>query len=72
MRLALAEEASQSVKLPLMLDDVFVNFDRGRLHAAAKLVAELSESRQMIVMTCHEHVRDALLEHCRDAALVLI
>ncbi|MGM0879751.1 MAG: AAA family ATPase [Bacillota bacterium] len=72
MRLALAEEASQSIKLPLMLDDVFVNFDRVRLQAAAKLVAELSGSRQMIVMTCHEHVRDALLEHCHGATLVLI
>lgn len=72
MRLALAEEASQSIKLPFMLDDVFVNFDRGRLQAAAKLVAELSGSRQMIVMTCHEHVRDALLEHCHGAALVHI
>lgn len=72
MRLALAEEASQSIKLPFMLDDVFVNFDRGRLQASAKLVAELSDSRQMIVMTCHEHVRDALLEHCHGAALVLI
>ncbi|WP_169083392.1 AAA family ATPase [Paenibacillus sp. PL91] len=72
MRFALAEEASLGTKLPLMLDDVFVNFDRGRLHAVTGLLAELSGDRQMIVMTCHEHVRDAMLEHCNDAVLVQI
>jgi uncharacterized protein YhaN len=72
MRFALAEEASQGTKLPLMLDDVFVNFDLGRLHAVTKVLAELSSDRQMIVMTCHEHVRDAMLEHCENAQLVQI
>ncbi|WP_053375406.1 AAA family ATPase [Paenibacillus sp. FJAT-27812] len=70
MRFALAEEASQGTKLPLMLDDVFVNFDLGRLQAVTKLLAELSSDRQMIVMTCHEHVRDAMLMYCKNARLV--
>ncbi|MDQ0112740.1 AAA family ATPase [Paenibacillus harenae] len=72
MRFALAEEASHAVKLPLLLDDVFVNFDKERLKAAAKLIAELSQQRQVIVMTCHEHVRAALLDYCKDASLVTI
>jgi uncharacterized protein YhaN len=72
MRFALAEEASRGSKLPLMLDDVFVNFDRKRLHAVTRLLAELSGDRQIIVMTCHEHVRDAMLAHCKGAALVQI
>ncbi|KRE47193.1 AAA family ATPase [Paenibacillus sp. Soil522] len=72
MRFALAEEASRGAKLPLMLDDVFVNFDRKRLHAVTKLLAELSGERQIIVMTCHEHVRDAMLAHCKDAVLLQI
>ncbi|WP_339208564.1 AAA family ATPase [Paenibacillus sp. FSL K6-3182] len=72
MRLALAEEATSGAKLPLMLDDVFVNFDKGRLHAVTKLLASLSSERQIIVMTCHEHVRDAMLEHCEGALLVQI
>ncbi|WP_161601272.1 AAA family ATPase [Paenibacillus luteus] len=70
MRFALAEEASHGAKLPLMLDDVFVNFDKDRLHAVAKLLEELSCERQIIVMTCHEHVRDALQHHCAEAVLV--
>lgn len=70
MRFALAEEAAGPVKLPLMLDDVFVNFDRGRLRAVAKLLAELAGERQIIVMTCHGHIRDEVLESCADAELV--
>lgn len=72
MRFALAEEASHTVKLPLLLDDVFVNFDKERLRAAAKLITVLSQQRQVIVMTCHEHVRAALLDNCKDASLVTI
>ncbi|MDQ8738664.1 AAA family ATPase [Paenibacillus sp. LHD-38] len=72
MRMALAEEASRGAKLPLMLDDVFVNFDRGRLQAVTSLLAELSCDRQIIVMTCHEHVRDAMLENCDGALLAQI
>lgn len=72
MRFALAEEASHGAKLPLMLDDVFVNFDRGRLNAVTRLLADLSGERQIIVMTCHEHVRDAMLANCEGAVLVQI
>jgi uncharacterized protein YhaN len=70
MRLALAAEASASHKLPLMLDDVFVNFDRERLHAIIRLLTKLAAERQVIVMTCHEHIRDAMQEHNKLAALV--
>ncbi|WP_138752008.1 AAA family ATPase [Paenibacillus sinopodophylli] len=70
MRLALAEEATREAKLPLMLDDVFVNFDRERLLAISRLLAQLSDERQIIIMTCHEHVRDAILQNCSDALLV--
>ncbi|MBD2870224.1 ATP-binding protein, partial [Paenibacillus arenilitoris] len=70
MRLALAEEASHSVKLPLLLDDVFVNLDHERLQAAARLAAEMSGERQIIMMTCHGHIRDALLAHGTGAQLV--
>ncbi len=70
MRLALAIEATKSIKLPLLLDDLFVNFDRTRLAAAARLIAELAHDRQIIFFTCHEHVREALLEACKHAELI--
>lgn len=70
MRLALAKESSKGVKLPLLLDDLFVNFDGNRLQAAAELMAELSEERQIIFFTCHERTRDSLLAACKGAKLV--
>lgn len=70
MRLALAREAAGPVKLPMLLDDLFVNFDRTRLQAAAELMNRLAEDRQLILFTCHEHVRDALLAGCAQAKLV--
>ncbi|REK76152.1 AAA family ATPase [Paenibacillus paeoniae] len=70
MRLALAKESSSSSKLPLMLDDLFVHFDGSRLKAAAALMAELSEERQILFFTCQEHTRDALMAACSEAKLV--
>nr|WP_306812772.1 AAA family ATPase [Paenibacillus soyae] len=70
MRLALAKEASQEVMLPLLLDDLFVNFDSARLKAASKLLAELSVERQIIFFTCHERTRDLLMADCKGAKLV--
>lgn len=70
MRLALTKEASKDVKLPLLLDDLFVNFDSSRLRAASKLLAELSEERQIMFFTCHERTRDLLLADCPGAKLV--
>lgn len=70
LRLALAKESSQGIKLPLMLDDLFVNFDGTRLKAAAALMGEVSEERQILFFTCHEHTRDALLAACPEAKLV--
>ena len=70
MRLSLASEAAVQVKLPLLLDDLFVNFDHKRLGAAVQLVKELAKERQILLFTCHEHIRDALLHANEDARLI--
>ncbi|MCM3626552.1 AAA family ATPase [Paenibacillus glycanilyticus] len=67
MRLALAAERTAAAGLPLLLDDLFVNFDRRRLEAAAHLLGELTSTRQMILFTCHEHIRDVLQSHIPHA-----
>ncbi|MEJ9165194.1 ATP-binding protein, partial [Paenibacillus graminis] len=59
IRLALAETMSRQANLPLLFDDLFVNFDERRLHAALALLGELSANRQIIMMTCHRHVVEA-------------
>jgi hypothetical protein len=43
----------------MVLDDVLVNFDAQRASAAAEVLAEFSEAgHQLLVFTCHEHVRE--------------
>lgn len=58
LRLALvAAFARRGIHLPLILDDVFVNFDAGRTKIAVRVLQEFaSEGHQLLVFTCHEHV----------------
>ena len=58
LRLALASSfARRGVSLPLVLDDVLVNFDVGRAKAAAAVLRDFAESgHQVLVFTCHEHI----------------
>jgi uncharacterized protein YhaN len=58
--LALASEfARHGSILPLILDDVLVNFDTKRAGAAIQVlrsVAESGQGRQIFLFTCHEHI----------------
>ncbi len=58
LRLALvAAYARRGIHLPMILDDVFVNFDAGRTKIAVSVLREFArEGHQLLVFTCHEHV----------------
>ncbi|MUG85323.1 AAA family ATPase [Paenibacillus timonensis] len=56
MRLALSEAVSGQGSLPLLLDDLFVNFDEGRLEGALSVLRKVADRQQIMMMTCHEHV----------------
>ena len=58
LRLALVKlYAERGVKLPLVLDDVLVNFDNIRAKAAAAVLRDFAkEGHQLMVFTCHEHI----------------
>jgi uncharacterized protein YhaN len=58
LRLALASAYSRrGVNLPLVLDDVLVNFDSNRATAAARVLRDFAEmGHQVIMFTCHEHI----------------
>jgi len=58
LRLSLAAAYSRrGVTLPLILDDVLVNFDSVRAQSAAKVLRDFSAlGHQSIMFTCHEHI----------------
>ena len=58
LRLALAHSyAQRGAALPMVLDDVLVNFDEERAKAAAALLRDFAEGgHQVLVFTCHEHL----------------
>ncbi|MEE9603894.1 MAG: hypothetical protein V3V75_11350, partial [Thermoguttaceae bacterium] len=58
LRLALvALVARRGTQLPLVLDDVLVNFDADRAKAAARVLRDFAKAgHQLLVFTCHEHV----------------
>jgi uncharacterized protein YhaN/VIT1/CCC1 family predicted Fe2+/Mn2+ transporter len=54
MRFALIEEYSRNAEpMPVIMDDVLVNFDPERAQAAADVIAEMSSSFQVLMLTCH-------------------
>ncbi len=63
MRIAVAETIDKDDhKMPLVLDEVFVNWDHRRMEGALKVLRSLSEDRQIIYMTCHEWMANKLHE----------
>jgi len=58
LRLAAAEEISGNARLPLLLDDPFVNFDEKRLKATLQMLETISEAHQVILFTHDRRYRD--------------
>lgn len=45
--------ADEHERMPLIMDEILVNFDAGRATLAAKIILELAESHQIFYFTCH-------------------
>ena len=60
LRLALvAGYKRRGVQMPVILDDVLVNFDSDRTESAAKVIADFARAgHQVLVFTCHRHIKD--------------
>ncbi|MCA9224743.1 MAG: AAA family ATPase [Planctomycetales bacterium] len=58
LRLALvASYAKRGAALPLVLDDILVNFDASRATLAARVLRDFAlEGHQIMMFTCHEHI----------------
>lgn len=63
MRLGLIKEyESRSESLPIVMDDVLVNFDDSRKAKVIATLAHFSKGRQIIVLTCHEASLNAYIQ----------
>ena len=68
MRLALVREYSQHVEpLPVIFDDIFVNFDPQRTRHSIDAVRYLSKTHQILLFTCHPHLLELVEEIVPDA-----
>lgn len=56
--------------IPVLADDILVNFDDSRRQGAASALAELARGRQVIVFTCHEEVVELMRAACPGANLL--
>ncbi len=57
MRLALVREYANHVEpLPVIFDDIFVNFDPARTRSSMAAVRELATTHQVLLFTCHPHL----------------
>ena len=59
LRFGLIREFGEHAEhLPVVVDEALVNFDAERAHFAASAFAELSETNQVLVFTCHRTIAD--------------
>jgi uncharacterized protein YhaN len=72
MRLALAAVyANQAVPLPLVTDDILVNFDDARAASTATLLGDFAaEGHQVLAFTCHSHLADVFTSQVPGAKLI--
>lgn len=57
LRLAALEiQIAQGFNMPLIADDLFINFDDRRTEAGLKVLGDLSRSMQVIFLTHHDHL----------------
>ncbi|XXM73995.1 AAA family ATPase [Lysinibacillus sphaericus] len=68
IRFALVRSFRDIYKLPLLIDDGAVNFDRDRTCAFAKLLRTMEKEHQIILFTCHPHIRN----HFKENEVILL
>lgn len=57
-----ADRAKRGVALPILCDDPLVHVDDRRAPEVVKILAQASESNQVVLFTCHDDTRDLAVE----------
>lgn len=71
LRIALLECVEQvGSNLPVLADDILVNFDDDRRLGAVRALAELATKRQVIIFTCHKEVVDLIVSQAEDCKVL--
>ena len=60
------EHGQHAERLPVIVDEVLVNFDPGRALKAAHAFIELSHTNQVLVFTCHPQIVDWFVSAALD------
>lgn len=63
IRLAIVDKLNHqegAEPVPMIIDDALVNLDPVRLQKAASIIKSFSEQNQVVMLTCHEHVVEAM------------
>ncbi|MEZ6102860.1 MAG: hypothetical protein R3E01_28285 [Pirellulaceae bacterium] len=69
IRLAYVQHYRQHAEsLPLVLDDILVNFDDRRAENTLDALIELAEHQQILFLTCHEKMVERVCQRCGDVA----
>lgn len=64
LRLAIIDHLdADAERLPVFLDEVFVNWDPDRRHAAFDLLGGMAQERQVFFFTCHPHFAREAVDH---------
>ncbi len=68
MRFAFIDEyVEHSEPVPVLMDDVLVNFDEKRSRAASEAIVEFSREHQILLLTCHEGTVEGMKEAAKAA-----
>jgi uncharacterized protein YhaN len=70
MRLALVREYANHVDpLPVVFDDIFVNFDPERSRTSLNALRALCTTHQVLLFTCHPHLVDQVRETLPESSI---
>jgi len=72
LRFGLIREFSEhsGVNLPIIMDDIFVNFDNHRLKAAISTIKELSDTHQILFFTCHPEISNLIRSSIKETEVI--